>query len=53
VTRFPRPENDNRPEKKPAGPRTPYPVERPGIEEQPGSEPDLVPGQPTQPLPKL
>jgi hypothetical protein len=53
VTRLPRPENDNRPEPKPAGPRTPYPVEDPGVEDQPGSEPDLVPGPPPQPLPKL
>ena len=53
MTKAPRPDNDN-PEKSPAGPRTPYPVEHPGIRDQPGSEPDLIPGTPRpESLPKL
>lgn len=44
-------------EKKPApplpGPRTPYPVEHPGISDQPGSEPDYLPGKPAEDLPKM
>jgi hypothetical protein len=49
----PRPDNDN-PDQKPAGPRTPYPVERPGITDRPGSEPDYFPGTPPgENLPKL
>lgn len=46
-----RPDNDNA-EEKPKGPRTPYPVEHPGIRDQPGSEPDYLPGTPTD-LPKM
>ena len=53
MTQCPKPENDNRPVRKPAGPRAPYPVEHPGSGDQPGSEPDLVPSQPTPPLPRL
>jgi hypothetical protein len=33
----------------PKGPRTPYPVDDPGISDLPGSEPDYVPGTPVQP----
>ena len=44
--------NDKPREEKPAGPRTPYPVEHPGIGDQPGAEPDYIPGTPTD-LPKL
>ena len=46
-----RPDNDNT-EEKPKGPRTPYPVEHPGIRDQPGGEPDYIPGTPTD-LPKM
>jgi len=51
--------NAPRPEEKPAvrpnppGPRTPYPVDHPGISDQPGSEPDFIPGTPGQDLPKM
>ena len=44
-----RPERDRNPE----GPRTPYPVERPGIGEQPGDEPDYIPGKSPETLPKF
>jgi len=37
----------------PAGPRTPYPVHHPGMSDQPGSEPDYLPGKPVEDLPKL
>jgi len=40
-------------EQKPAGPRTPYPVEHPGMSDQPGSEPDYLPGKSVDDLPKL
>jgi hypothetical protein len=50
----PRPNDDNPPQhQKPAGPRTPYPVDHPGISDQPGSEPDYIPGTPGQELPKM
>jgi hypothetical protein len=50
----PRPENDIPPQReKPAGPRTPYPVDHPGISEQPGSEPDYIPATPGHDLPKM
>lgn len=50
----PRPDRDSSPEpKKSSGSRTPYPVERPGIGDQPGSEPDYVPGKPVEDLPKI
>ncbi len=44
-------EEDERPESGPSGPRTPYPVDDPGISDPrgPGSEPDYLPGQPTDP----
>jgi len=50
----PRPDNDNpRQNEKPAGPRTPYPVDHPGIGDQPGSAPDYIPATPGQDLPKM
>jgi hypothetical protein len=47
----PAPEPDELPEIGPTGPRTPYPVNDPGISDPtgPGSEPDYLPGQPTDP----
>jgi hypothetical protein len=47
----PRPDNDNA-AKKPAEPQTPYPVDRPRIDEQPGRDPDYVPPTPND-LPKM
>ena len=41
------------PAEKPTGPRTPYPVDHPGMSDQPGSEPDYLPGKPVEDLPKL
>ncbi|HWP17212.1 MAG TPA: hypothetical protein VNM46_16420 [Xanthobacteraceae bacterium] len=41
------------PAEKPAGPRTPYPVEHPGMGDQPGREPDYLPGNSVEDLPKL
>ena len=54
MIRAPNPDTDKErpPQEKPAGPRTPYPVEHPGIRDQPGSAPDYIPGTPTD-LPKL
>ena len=46
------PNTDKDPQEKPAGPRTPYPVEHPGTSDQPGSAPDYIPGTPAE-LPKL
>lgn len=45
------PEEDEVPVPGPNGPRTPYPVDDPGIRDPvgPGSEPDYLPGQPTDP----
>ena len=42
---------DEMPDIGPSGPRTPYPVNDPGITEPtgPGSEPDYLPGGPTFP----
>ena len=41
---------DEAPDIGPTGPRTPYPVNDPGIDEPgPGSEPDILPGGPTDP----
>ena len=42
---------DEQPDIGPTGPRTPYPVSEPGISEPsgPGSEPDYLPGGPTNP----
>jgi hypothetical protein len=48
-----RPDNDNKPEAKPPGPRTPYPVDYPGISRQPGNEPDDLPGKSPESLPKM
>ena len=47
----PAPEPDEMPDMGPTGPRTPYPVNDPGITDPsgPGSEPDYLPGQPTNP----
>ena len=46
----PHPEGE-RPDQGPTGPRTPYPVDDPGIDDPsgPGSEPDYLPGAPTNP----
>lgn len=43
---------DELPDIGPTGPRTPYPVNDPGIMDPsgPGSEPDYLPGQPTSPM---
>jgi hypothetical protein len=48
----PRRPNDKPRQEKPAGPRTPYPVEHPGVSDQPGTEPDYIPAAPNE-LPKL
>ncbi|MCB8821565.1 hypothetical protein [Microvirga rosea] len=42
---------DEQPDVGPTGPRTPYPVNDPGILDPhgPGSEPDYLPGNPTDP----
>jgi hypothetical protein len=42
---------DEMPDVGPTGPRTPYPVNEPGITDPkgPGSEPDYLPGIPTDP----
>jgi hypothetical protein len=40
---------DDRPIKGPAGTRTPYPVDAPGLTDRPGSAPDYVPGTPLEP----
>jgi hypothetical protein len=47
----PAPEPDELPDIGPTGPRTPYPVNDPGIQDPkgPGSEPDYLPGTPTDP----
>lgn len=44
---------DERPVESPKGPRTPYPVDHPGIREQPGTEPDYLPGTPETPPGKM
>ena len=44
---------EEKPAPKPGGPRTPYPVEHPGMSDQPGSEPDYLPGKSVEDLPKL
>jgi hypothetical protein len=51
VTKAPTPEKASPEKKKPAGPRTPYPVEH--IGEQPGSEPDYIPPTRPETLPKM
>jgi hypothetical protein len=45
----------DRPRPGPSGPRTPYPVDDPGISDPtgPGSEPDYLPGDPSNPKPRL
>jgi hypothetical protein len=48
----PAPKKEDKPEK-PPGPRTPYPVEHPGMSDQPGSAPDYLPRKPIEDLPKL
>ncbi|GJD94702.1 hypothetical protein [Methylobacterium iners] len=47
----PTPQPDEQPEIGPTGPRTPYPVNDPGVVDPagPGSEPDYLPGAPTDP----
>jgi hypothetical protein len=44
-----RPGPGEAPKPGPKGPRTPYPVDAPGISDLPGSEPDYVPGTPLEP----
>jgi hypothetical protein len=46
-------EKEPKPTLEPAGPRTPYPVEHPGMNDQPGREPDYLPGKPVEDLPKI
>lgn len=45
---------DELPDTGPTGPRTPYPVNDPGITDPkgPGSEPDYLPGKPSSPAPR-
>ena len=47
--------DDEMPDIGPTGPRTPYPVSDPGISDPvgPGSEPDYLPGGPTNPGTRL
>lgn len=44
-------EPDEQPKRGPDGPRTPYPVDDPGVADPagPGSEPDYLPGRPPEP----
>ena len=51
-TEVPPRQPDEMPDIGPTGPRTPYPVNDPGIGEPvgPGSEPDYLPGRPTAPM---
>ena len=49
----PPPDMDEEPVKGPAGPRTPYPVESPGLTDRPGSMPDYLPGGPLEPPGKM
>jgi hypothetical protein len=44
---------DEKPIEKPLGPRTPYPVDHPGMSDQPGAAPDYLPGKPADGLPKF
>ena len=53
MSRPPDSDNDNKPEKKQPPPRKPYPVEYPGIGDQPGSETDYDPGKAPESLPKM
>lgn len=48
-----KPDNKNPPEKELRGPRTPYPADRPNLDDQPGSEPDYIPANPGSPPPKI
>ena len=48
-----RPPNETTRVEKPPGARTPYPVEHPGISDQPGTQPDYLPGKPGEDLPKM
>ncbi|WP_460448530.1 hypothetical protein [Alsobacter sp. SYSU BS001988] len=47
----PAPPDADEPDRGPTGPRDPYPVEDPPVIEPdaPGTEPDYLPGQPTDP----
>jgi hypothetical protein len=47
------PPKEDSPDRKPLDPRTSYPVEHPGMGDQPGSEPDYLPGKPAENLPKF
>lgn len=51
-TEVPPMEPDELPDTGPSGPRTPYPVNDPGIVDPtgPGSAPDYLPGRPTSPM---
>jgi hypothetical protein len=44
---------DEKPERGPDGPRTPYPVDRPGLTDRPGAAPDYLPGTPLEPPGKM
>lgn len=50
-----RPEPDEGTIKGPDGPRTPYPVDDPGIADPkgPGSQPDFIPGVPIEAPPRM
>jgi len=51
MAKTPRKENPAGPE--PKGPRNPYPVDEPVTDPHgPGSEPDILPGKPDNPLPR-
>ena len=54
-TEYPPREPDEMPDQGPTGPRSPYPVDDPGITDPkgPGSEPDYLPGGPSNPMPRL
>jgi hypothetical protein len=47
------PAEKQKPAPTPPGPRTPYPVDHPGMSDQPGSEPDYIPGKPVEDLPRI
>jgi hypothetical protein len=51
----PRHDPDEPPDQGPTGPRTPDPIEDPGINDPrgPGSEPDYLPGGPSNPMPRF
>jgi hypothetical protein len=55
-TSIPEPKRpDEQPVPGPKGPRTPYPVDNPGIADPtgPGSAPDVIPGGAVTPLPRF